>query len=684
MARIFSFFLALTVLISSCTNDQSRDQSSNKSPDSNKSTLVYDDANFNYKVEEFADVKILKYKIEGWDNLSEKQQQLCYYLTQAGLAGRDITFDQNNAFNLRLRAAFENIYVNFEGDRETSEWKSFETYLKRFWFSNGIHHHYSYKKFQPGFTNDYLSNIAEQTGTDFSSELMDVVFNQEREAKKVNKAEGADLAAESANNFYENIGMAEAEKYYEDMPFPDPDRPISKGLNSKLIKDNDQIIEKTYKVGGMYSGAIEKIVYWLRKAKSVAENETQAKGFDLLIQYYETGDLAIWDEYNIEWIKDTEGDIDYINGFIEVYDDALGRKATFESVVQLKDFDASARMAVLDENIQWFEDNAPIMEQHKKPNVTGVTYKVVQVVGEAGATSPSSPIGINLPNSSWIRKMGSKSVSLSSIISAYDEAAGTGMLEEFCYNQELVDRYVKHGALAGKLHTALHEVVGHASGQEEPQIKDYKAYLKNYASTMEEARADLVALYYIMDPKLIELGLIETLEVGKAEYDSYIRNGLQMQLRRLELGDNIEEDHMRNRQLVAKWVYEKGKEENVIERKEKDGRTYFVVNDYDKLRILFGDLLKEMQRIKSQGDFEACKELVENFGVKVDADLHAEVLERVKPLAAAPYSGFLNPILSADLDEQGNASNIRLGYMNDFAEQMLYYSESYSFLPVVN
>jgi len=678
MTRVYSYLLVFAFFLSACSGDNSTTSDSKIMVDDNSSE------NFNYKVEEFADVKILKYKIEGWDKLSDRQQKLCYYLTQAGLAGRDITYDQNNKYNLRIRRALENIYQNYGGDKEASEWKAFETYLKRIWFANGIHHHYGYKKFNPGFSKQFLMSTADGTGTQISDEIYNVIFDGSIQAKKVNKSAGADLVAESANNFYEDVNMNEVKAFYGSMDYPDPERPTSLGLNSKVLKENGQLVEKVYKVGGMYSAAIEQIAYWLEKAKGVAENESQARGFELLIEYYKTGDLGIWDEYNVEWIKDTEGTIDYINGFIEVYDDALGKKATFESVVQLTDFDASERMAVLDKNIQWFEDNAPIMEQHKKPNVTGVSYKVVQVAGEAGATSPSSPIGINLPNSSWIRKIGSKSVSLGSIISAYDKAAGSGMLEEFCYTPELVERYKKHGALAGKLHTALHEVVGHASGQEEPHVKDYKSILGNYASTMEEARADLVALYYITDPKMLELGLVETMEVGKAEYDSFIRNGLQMQMRRLELGDDIEEDHMRNRQLIARWVYEKGMEDNVIEKKIKEGKTYFVINDYDKLRILFGELLMEMQRVKSQGDFEACKNLVENYGVKVERDLHAEVLERVAPLASAPYSGFLNPVLNGELDSDGNVSNVRVDYMNDFAEQMLFYSKNYSFLPDVN
>ena len=551
------------------------------------------DDGFVYKTEEFADIKIFKYKVASWHKLTDKQKKLCFYLNEAGLSGRDITYDQNNKYNLRVRKALENIYENYDGDKEYKMWKNFRVYLKRIWFSSGIHHHYAYKKFDPGFSKEYLMHLAEKTETTISNDAYNVIFDPNIDKKKVNKAQGADLVAGSANNFYENVSMAEAESYYASMAVPDQEKPIWKGLNSKLVKnENGEIQEQVWKVGGMYSDAIERIIYWLEKATTVAENETQKEGLDLLIEYYKTGDLTIWDAYNVNWAGDTEGAVDYINGFIEVYDDALGKKATFEAVTQIKDFDASARMAVMDQNIQWFEDNSPIMDQHRKPNVSGVTYKVVETVGESGATSPSSPIGINLPNSTWIREIGSKSVSLGNIISAHAEAAGSGLLEEFAFSEEHIERSEKHGALAGKMHTALHEVIGHASGQVEPHIKNYADHLKNYASTMEEARADLVALYYIVDPKLMELGLVETIEVGKAEYDSYIRNGLMLQLRRLQLGDEIEEDHMRNRQLIASWVYEKGQAENVIEKVVKEGKTYFLITDYDKLRTLFGDLLR--------------------------------------------------------------------------------------------
>lgn len=643
------------------------------------------DDGFVYKTEEFADIKILRYKVSSWDNLSDQQKKFCYYMNQAALSGRDITYDQFNKHNLSIRRALENIYTNYHGDKDYVLWKNFRVYLKRIWFSSGIHHHYAYKKFSPGFSKEYLKQLAEETGTDISEEIYNVIFDPSIYSKKVNKAKGTDLVAGSANNFYENLSMGEAKEFLAGLSDVDPDRPVLKGLNSKLVKDeNGTISEKVWKVGGMYSEAIVQIIYWLEKASTVAESEAQKNGLELLIDFYRTGDLATWDQYNLEWIKDTEGVVDYINGFIEVYDDALGKKATYESVIQIKDFDASARMSTLDQNIQWFEDNSPIMNEHKKAEVTGVTYKVVEVVGEAGATSPSTPIGINLPNSPWIRKKGSKSVSLGNVISAYDEAAGSGMLEEFALTEELVERSKKHGDLAGKLHTALHEVIGHASGQLEPHIKNYADHLENYASTMEEARADLVALYYIVDPKLIELGLIESIEVGYAEYDSYMRNGLQLQLRRLQLGDEIEEDHMRNRQLIAKWVYEKGKADNVVERVIKEDRSYFVVNDYDKLRSLFGELLREIQRIKSQGDFQACSDLVENYGVKVDQEIHAEVLERIAPLQSVPYSGFINPIISGDLDVDGNVSNVKLDYGQSFEEQMLYYSKNYSFLPSVN
>ena len=689
MNKFSLYILGLVfIFITSCSNETQVNNNSKTEFDPAVEKLdatITGEDGFVYKTEEFADVKILRYKIAGWDQLTEDQKKLCYYLYQAGLSGRDIIYDQNNKYNLRVRRALENIYKNYTGNKEHTLWKNFRVYLKRIWFANGIHHHYGYKKFKPGFSKEYLKQLAVETGTEISEEIYDVIFNNEIEAMRVNKAKGVDIITESSNNFYEGVTLSEVDSYYGELIDEGGDRPVSYGLNSKTVIRDGEVVEIPWKVDGMYSGAIEQIVYWFEKALEVAENEYQRQAMQHLIDYYETGDLALFDEFNKAWVKDTESVVDYINGFIEVYGDARGLKGSYESVVQIKDFAASERMATLDQNVQWFEDNSPILPEHKKEDVKGVSYKVITVIGESGDASPSTPIGINLPNSPWIRKEhGSKSVSLGNIISAYDEAAGKGMLEEFAFNEEQVERSKNHGALAGKLHTALHEVVGHASGQLEPGVQTYQVALKNYASTLEEARADLVALYYILDPKMIELGLMESLEVAKAEYDGYIRNGLMLQLRRLELGEQVQQDHMRNRQMISKWVYEKGQEENVIEKVMKDEKTYFVINDYDKLRGLFGDLLREVQRIKSQGDLEACTNLVETYGVQVDQELHQEVLNRVEPLKSAPYGGFINPVLKADIDADGNASNIRVEYMDSFEEQMLFYSENYSFLPDVN
>ena len=519
------------------------------------------------------------------------------------------------------------------------------------------------------------------TNTSLDAAILDILFDPSADAKKVNLDPGKGLLAGSAINFYSpNITANEVEAFYADKQSKDPERPVSFGLNSKLVKDdNGNLTEQVYKSGGLYGPAIDKIVGWLEKAVTVAENEKQGKALELLIEYYRTGSLEVWDAYNIAWVEATEGDIDYINGFIEVYNDPLGYRGSYESIVEINDFEASERMAILSENAQWFEDNSTIMDEHKKANVVGVTYKVVNVAGEAGDASPSTPIGVNLPNASWIRaEHGSKSVSLGNIIGAYDEAAGSGMLAEFAYSQEEIDRSTQFGGLSDKLHTALHEVVGHASGKLNPGVGTTKETLKNYASALEEGRADLVALYYLMDPKMVELGLMPSLEVGKESYESYIRNGLMLQLRRLEPGEVVEEAHMRNRQMIAKWAYEKGQAENVIERKEKDGKTYFVVNDFDKLRTLFGDLLKEIQRVKSEGDYEAGRDLIENYGVQVDQDIHNEVLERVEKLKSAPYGGFINPLLVPVTDDNGNITDVNVEYPDDFTQQMLYYSENFS------
>ena len=641
---------------------------------------------FDFMVEQFADLKILRYQIPGWENLSLQEQKLVYYLTQAGLAGRDIMWDQNYRHNLTIRAALENIYKNYDGDKSSVDWKRFEVYLKRVWFSNGIHHHYSNDKIKPDFSKDFLSGLIAATGTKLEGEALDVIFN-DSDAKKVNQAKGIDNVALSAVNFYgPNVTNQDVIDYYSAKESPDPERPLSFGLNSQLVKEEGIVRERIYKSGGLYGNAIDQIIKWLELAQGVAENPAQGEALGLLIEYYKTGNLQTWDDYNVAWTAATDGNVDYINSFIEVYNDPLGYRGSYETIVQINDFDMSQKMKVLSDNAQWFEDNSPLMEEHKKKNVVGVTYKVVTVAGEAGDASPSTPIGVNLPNANWIRKeVGSKSVSLGNIIHAYNNAGSSGRLKEFVHDEEELELEETYGQLADKLHTALHEVIGHASGQLNPGVGETKETLKNYASTLEEGRADLVGLYYLYNPKLKELGLVEDWEkVGKAAYDGYIRNGLMTQLIRLNLGDDVEEAHMRNRQWVSAWVFEKGASENVIEKVSRDGKTYFNINDYEKLHELFGELLRETQRIKSEGDFSAVEALVEEYGVKVDQQIHAEVLKRNAQFTSAPYSGFVNPELVPEMNESGEIVAIKVVQPKGFAEQMLDYSKYYSFLPLVN
>jgi dipeptidyl-peptidase-3 len=645
------------------------------------------DKPFDFTVEQFADIKVLRYQIPGWENLTLKEQELVYYLTQAGTAGRDIMWDQNYKNNLKIRKALEQIYVSYKGDKKSSDWKNFEIYLKRVWFSNGIHHHYSNEKIKPDFSKEYFEGLLKATKTKLAADVIAILFNNE-DSKKVNLDESKGLLAGSAINFYEKgITLEEAEDFYKKQTSPDPKKPISYGLNSKLVKNaKGQLEEKVWKSGGMYGAAIDKIIFWLEKAKTVAENKKQGDAIGLLIEYYRTGSLKTWDDYNIAWLHATEGNIDYISGFIEVYNDPLGYRGSYEGVVQIKDFDMSAKMQVISKNAQWFEDNSPLMAEHKKKNVVGVSYKTVIVAGESGDASPSTPIGVNLPNADWIRaEHGSKSVSLGNIIDAYSQSGGSGKLQEFANDQEEIILAKKYGELGDKLHTALHEVVGHASGQINEGVGTPKETLKSYASTLEEGRADLVGLFYLYNPKLQELGLVDDWKkVGMESYDSYIRNGLMTQLVRLELGANIEEAHMRNRQWVSAWVYEKGKKDNVIEKITRNGKTYFNITDYDKLHDLFGQLLREVQRIKSEGDYNAGKALVENYGVKVDQTLHAEVLERNKQFPSAPYSGFVNPVLEPKLDAKGKIISIEVKQPKTFAEQMLNYSKNFGFLPLEN
>ena len=650
-----------------------------------ESKTVTDDNGFAWQTETFADLGLLRYQVPDFDKLTLKQKEYVYYLTQAGLAGRDIIYDQNYRHNLTIRRALEKMIENYKGDKSSRAYYDLESYTKRVWFANGIHHHYSMDKMLPDFSKEYFMEVANATDVKLSDEVMSAIFDPSYDNKKVNLDESLGLVKGSATNFYEtNLSEKEIRDYYKSIKVK-TDKPVWYGLNSKVVKGDDgKLMEKVWHSNGMYGSAIKEIMGWLEKAADVAENEKQAKALRLLIEYYRTGDLKTWDAYNIAWVETTDGDIDYINGFIEVYNDPIGYKGSYESIVEIKDFEASKQMKVMADNAQWFEDNSTIATEHKKKKVMGISYKVVSVAGESGDASPATPIGVNLPNSDWIREIGSKSVSLGNIISAYDEASGPGMLDEFAHDKEEADRIRKHGGLGDKLSTALHEVIGHASGKINPGIGTPKETLQSYASTLEEARADIVALYFIMDQKMVDMGLMESLDVAKAEYDGYIANGMMKQLRRIEIGKVIEESHMRNRQLISKWVFEKGADDNVIEKVVRDGKTYFNITDYNKLRTLFGELLKEIQRIKSEGDYEAGKALVENYGVQVDAAIHKEVLARSEKLKLPPYKGFINPMLVPETDADGKITNIKVTYPDDFKEQMMYYAKNFSFLPSVN
>lgn len=672
--------LLFSFLFISCNEEKK-----NTEPTTETTEAVSTDT-FNFNVEQFADIKVLRYQIPGWEDLTLKEQKLVYYLTQAGTSGRDISWDQNYRHNLTIRKALENVYTTYEGDKTSKDWENFEIYLKRVWFANGIHHHYSNAKFVPDFSSDYLNEILVATNTKLEGEAFEVIFN-DSDSKKINLASGIDNVTESAVNLYgANVTNADVISFYDTMKSPNPEKPLAYGLNSQLVKENGELKERTYKSGGLYGTAIDEIVKWLELAQGVAENEAQGNALGLLIEYYKTGDLQTWDDYNVVWTAATDGNVDYINSFIEVYNDPLGYRGSYETIVQIKDFDMSKKMSVVSSNAQWFEDNSPLMEEHKKKNVVGVTYKVVNVAGEAGDASPSTPIGVNLPNANWIRKeVGSKSVSLGNIIHSYNNAGSSGRLKEFVNDDEELRLEKEYGQLADKLHTALHEVIGHASGQLNPGVEETKKTLKNYASTLEEARADLVGLYYLYDTKLQELGLVEDWKsVGMAAYDGYIRNGLMTQLIRIELGDDVEQAHMRNRQTVAAWAFENGKKDNVIEKITRDGKTYFNITDYEKLHELFGQLLRETQRIKSEGDYEAVQDLVEGYGVKVDQPLHKEILERNAQFTSAPYSGFVNPVIVPEIDEAGVITSFTIEQPKTFAEQMLEYSKNFNFLPEVN
>lgn len=660
--------IAMSIITGSCTHKEQATEA----------------GEFDYTVDRFADIEVLRYRVPDFENLTLNQKILVYYLQEAALWGRDILWDQNNASNLAVRDLLENVYVNYQGDRDTDEFKNFEIYLKQVWFGNGIHHHYSTDKFTPRFSREFLENAiaalpADSPAPENSADLVELIFNPTIAAKRVNQAAGQDLIATSANNMYApGITQAEVEAYYAGIKVPGDSTPISYGLNSRIARDeNGNIVEQTYRIGGLYGEAIEHIVANLDSASHYAENDAQRQVINSLIEFYRTGDLATFDRYSIEWAEDTASQVDFINGFIESYGDPLGMTGSWESIVNFKNNEASARTETLSANAQWFEDHSPVDPRFRKPVVKGVSAKVITAAILAGDSYPATPIGINLPNANWIRAAhGSKSVTLENITQAYDAASqGDGSKEEFVIDEptrELMNQYL---FITDNLHTDLHECLGHGSGQLLPGV-DPDA-LREHGSTIEEARADLFALYYLADPKMVELGLIDTPEAYKAQYYSYILNGLMTQLRRIEPGKDIEEAHMRNRKLIAEWVYEKGRDNNVIELIKRDGKTFVKINDYEALRGLFGELLAEIQRVRSEGDYAAAAALVDNYGVKVDPELHAEVLERYSHLDIAPYRGFVNPRYTAVRDAQGRITDVTVTYDEDYSEQMLRYSREY-------
>lgn len=636
---------------------------------------------FEYSNERFADLQMLRYKVEGFENLTLKQKTFIYYLQEAALYGRDILFDQNGKYNLRIRKMLEDVYVNYQGDKESKNFKALEEYLKRVWFSNGIHHHYGSEKFVPGFSRKWL-----QDAVNCSDEIADVIFNPNILQKRVNLAEGQDLVKTSASNYYENVTQAEAEEFYgKQKAEGDSLHPVMYGMNSRLVKTkNGDFIEKKWTINGLYGDAIKKIVENLKLARPYAEDAQQQKVIDLLVSYYETGDLKTFDQYSIAWVENTEPLVDFVNGFIECYGDPLGLKCSWESIVNFKDVEATKRTETLSANAQWFEDHSPVAPEFKKEKVKGITAKVIKAAILAGDLYPPTAIGINLPNSDWVRaEHGSKSVTIGNLTDAYNQAAkGNGMLQEFAYGKDEIALIDKYGDLTDDLHTDLHECLGHGSGKLLEGVDGDT--LKAYGSTIEEARADLFALYYLADPKLVELGLVPDAEAYKASYIAQMQNGLLTQLVRINIGNNIEEAHMRNRALIARWAYEHGKADKVMELVKRDGKTFVKINDYQKLRGLFGELLAEIQRVKSTGDFKGAQTLVETYGVKIDPELHKEILDRYAKLNIAPYKGFINPVYTAVRDAQGNITDVKISYTEGYAEQMLRYSKDYATLPLIN
>ena len=691
--RLLASALIGTACLSGCG-----DPGTGSAPDAAPQDAAQAEPEFAIEADRFADIRVLRYRIPGWESLSLQQKKLLYFLTEAGMSGRDIMWDQNYRHNLRVRRTLEEIVRHYPGDRSGADWDALMTYTKQVWFANGIHHHYAHDKFTPGFSAQYFRMVAQASAANASwpldadqtleqllQMLEPILFDGTVDARKTVTAADVDKVASSAVNFYSGVTEAEVVAYYEARRDSDDRRPVSWGLNSTLVKENGRLVEKVWKVGGMYTQAIERVVYWLEQAIPVAENEAQRRALELLVEYYRSGDLADFDAYNIAWVADTASSVDAVNGFIEVYNDPLGMRGSFESVVSFRDDEATRRIAAIASNAQWFEDNSPIMADHKKANVTGITGKVITVVSETGDASPVSASGINLPNSGWIRaEHGSKSVVLSNIRAAND-ASPNPALDEFAASAEEVERAKQWGELGGNLFVDMHEVIGHASGVVEREVATPTETLKQYYSPLEEGRADLVALYYLMDPKLVEIGVMPSLDVGMQQYDAYFRNSLLTQLYRIEPGKNLEEAHMRNRQMIAAWVYEKAQADGAVERITRDGETFFVVRDYERVRQLFGELLREVQRIKSEGDFAAGQALIESYGTVVDQELHAEVLRRYEPLDVKAFSGFINPrLVPVTAPGTDEIMDVRVEYPADFAEQMLDYAARYSFLPNVN
>jgi len=655
------------------------------------------DSEFKYIADRFYDLQVLRYPVPGFDELDPNSKKMLYCLQEAALWGREIFMDQNYEHNLQIKRLIEAVIKNYQGDQNNEQYQMFEKYAKRFWFSNGIHHHYSNQKFVPECSFDWfaaqvknlpaktLPLLEGETTEKLLEKMQKVMFDPNFDKEQIVLDPKRDIILESCTNLYDrNITQKEVEAFYKQKIIPNDPQPISYGLNSKLIKSENQIREEPYKLGGMYSAAIEKIIYWLNKAKKYTNNNEQKNVIDLLVKFYETGDLKIFDEYSIAWARNTDVDIDFTNGFIEVYSDPMGYRGAWQSLVYFKDHALTQKFSKITELTEWFERNSPIDDKYKRDQVTGMSYRVINSVVGAGDCGPTMPLGVNLPNANWIRaQYGSKSISLGNIETAYDEASkASGMLQEF-FTPQQQELLKEHGNFSGKLMTALHEVIGHGSGKLAPNVGTPKETLKNYNSSMEEARADIVALYYIIDPQLVKEGITTTIDVGKAAYDSYIVNGMMRQLVRINLGDQIVQAHMRGRAMIANWCYEHGKAENVIEKRTIDGKTFIVINDYSKLRSLFGQLLKEIQRIKSEGDYEAAKNLIETYGAPVNYELHKEVLERYAKLNIAPYSGFIQPQLAARI-ENNEIVDISLSIPESFKEQMLYYADYYSILPLKN